>query len=102
MIAPHPSSRDRRAMTTRMREIRTMRSAMLLAVLALGGCAAQAARTVDAAPEPATVLRGRLIDGTGAAPVEDGVVVIRGDRIACAGAAAACTIPAGARTIDAE
>ncbi|HEV3050656.1 MAG TPA: amidohydrolase family protein, partial [Longimicrobium sp.] len=79
-----------------------MRSAMLLAMLALGGCAAQAARTVDAAAEPATVLRGRLIDGTGAAPVEDGVVVIRGDRIACAGAAAACTVPAGARMIDAE
>lgn len=79
-----------------------MRSAMLLGMLALAGCAAQAARTVDAAAEPATVLRGRLIDGTGAAPVEDGVVVIRGDRIACAGGAAACTIPAGARTIDAE
>jgi|GEM_PF-877836 len=79
-----------------------MKSAILLGMLALGGCAAQAARTMEAAAEPATVLRGRLIDGTGAAPIENGVVVIQGTRIACAGAAAACRIPAGARTIDAE
>ncbi len=79
-----------------------MKSTMLLAVLALAGCAAQGARTADAAAEPATVLRGRLIDGTGAAPVEDGVVVIRGERIACAGPAARCEIPAGAEVIDAS
>ncbi|HEX6372693.1 MAG TPA: amidohydrolase family protein [Longimicrobium sp.] len=78
-----------------------MKIAMLLAMLALGGCAAQAARTAEVAAEPATVLRGRLIDGTGAAPVEDGVVVIRGERIACAGAASSCAVPAGAETIDA-
>jgi imidazolonepropionase-like amidohydrolase len=78
-----------------------MKSAMLLTLLALAGCAAQGARTAEVAAEPATVLRGRLIDGTGAAPVEDGVVVIRGERIACAGPAARCAVPAGAEVIDA-
>jgi imidazolonepropionase-like amidohydrolase len=77
-----------------------MKRAILLSGLALAGCAAPVERT-DVPGAPTTVLRGRLIDGTGAAPVEDGVVVIRGERIACAGAAAACRIPAGARVIDA-
>jgi imidazolonepropionase-like amidohydrolase len=84
-----------------MKEIRTMKSAILLGMLALAGCAAQGARTVEVSTERATVLRGRLIDGTGAAPVEDGVVVIRGERIACAGPASSCEIPADAETIDA-
>ena len=48
-----------------------------------------------------TVLRAaRLIDGTGAAPVANGVVVIEGDRIVAAGAANTVTVPAGARIID--
>jgi imidazolonepropionase-like amidohydrolase len=77
-----------------------MKRAIAVMTLALAGCAAPVERT-DVPGQPATVLRGRLIDGTGAAPVEDGVVVIRGERIACAGPAARCRIPAGARTIDA-
>ncbi len=48
-----------------------------------------------------TVLRAaRLIDGSGSAPIANGVVVVRGDRIVAAGAASAVTIPAGARIID--
>lgn len=78
-----------------------MKSAMLLTLVALGGCAAQAARTAEVSAAPATVLRGRLIDGTGAAPLENGVVVIQGERITCAGAASSCRIPAGAEMIDA-
>jgi imidazolonepropionase-like amidohydrolase len=80
--------------------MKTMKRAILLTVLAMAGCAAPVERT-DVPGAPATVLRGRLIDGTGAAPVEDGVVVIQGERIACAGSAAQCRVPVGARTIDA-
>lgn len=79
-----------------------MKRAILLTAISLAGCAAPVERAADVPATPATVLRGRLIDGTGAAPVEDGVVVIQGERIACAGAAAACRVPAGARVIDAE
>lgn len=76
------------------------RAILIMTTAALAGCAAPVP-PADVPAEPATVLRGRLIDGTGAAPIEDGVVVIRGERIACAGAASACRVPAGARVINA-
>jgi imidazolonepropionase-like amidohydrolase len=41
-----------------------------------------------------------LIDGTGAAAVENATVVVRGDRVAAAGPAASVSVPAGARTTD--
>jgi len=48
-----------------------------------------------------TVLRAaRMIDGTGAAPVRNAVIVVTGDRITAVGTAAAVTIPAGATIID--
>jgi imidazolonepropionase-like amidohydrolase len=43
---------------------------------------------------------GRVIDGWGGAPIENGVVVIRGNRIEAVGPAASVAIPAGARSID--
>ncbi|MEO5580079.1 MAG: amidohydrolase family protein, partial [Gemmatimonadaceae bacterium] len=47
------------------------------------------------------VLRAaRMIDGTGAAPVANAVVVVSGDRIVAVGTAARVQIPAGARVID--
>jgi imidazolonepropionase-like amidohydrolase len=47
------------------------------------------------------VLRAaRLIDGTGAAPVRNGVVVVTDDRIVAAGAAGSVQVPAGARVVD--
>ena len=57
---------------------------------------------------PATLAQGpvtafvgaTLIDGTGAPPVENGVVVVRDGRIAAAGRAASVSIPAGAMQVD--
>ena len=47
------------------------------------------------------VLRAaRVIDGTGAAPITPGVVVITEDKIVAIGPADSVTIPQGARTID--
>jgi imidazolonepropionase-like amidohydrolase len=47
------------------------------------------------------VLRAaRLIDGTGAAVVQNGVVVVTDDKIVAAGREGSVTIPAGARVID--
>jgi imidazolonepropionase-like amidohydrolase len=43
---------------------------------------------------------GKLIDGTGATPVEGAVVVIEGDRISTVGTANSTTIPPGAEVID--
>lgn len=46
------------------------------------------------------LLAARLIDGTGAAPIRNGVVVVTDERIVAAGAQGSVTVPAGARTID--
>lgn len=68
------------------------------------GCALALAAPALAAQQPAAdtvVLRAaRLVDGTGAAPVANGVVVVAGDRIVAAGAADRVRLPARARTID--
>ena len=58
-----------------------------------------------AAQEPkgtgTVVLRAaRLVDGTGAAPIANGVVVVTEDHIVAAGREGSVTIPAGARVID--
>ncbi len=42
----------------------------------------------------------RLIDGTGAAPIQGGAVVITDDRIVAVGTLASIQVPAGTRTID--
>jgi imidazolonepropionase-like amidohydrolase len=50
---------------------------------------------------PARALAGAtLLDGTGAPPVADAVVILRGGKIDCAGPRAACPIPAGADVLD--
>jgi imidazolonepropionase-like amidohydrolase len=51
-------------------------------------------------PPPVALVGGTLVDGTGASPVADSVVVVRGGRIDCAGARAACAVPAGIETVD--
>ena len=51
----------------------------------------------------AVVIQGaRLIDGTGAAPVDNAVVVIDGDRIVAVGPAGKIAVPKGARAVDAR
>jgi imidazolonepropionase-like amidohydrolase len=78
-----------------------------LALLAALASAPAATRTVGAQGPLATkgtgtvVLRAaRVIDGTGAAPVQNGVVVVSDDRIVAVGRDGSVTVPAGARTID--
>jgi imidazolonepropionase-like amidohydrolase len=44
----------------------------------------------------------RLVDSTGAVPVEDSVVIVRDGRIAAAGARATTPIPRGMATVDAK
>src|SRR4051812_8930660 len=78
------------------------RSVRLLSVLVLlltaGALAAE-----PPAPSPAPLHRlavraGRLIDGTGAAPVRDAVILIEGDRITAVGPGLA--IPPGTEVVD--
>ncbi len=72
--------------------------------LASGDHAAAAGSRTGSASRPRPVCSlltgGRVIDGLGGAPLENAVVVIRGNRIEAVGQAGAVTIPADARTID--
>jgi len=55
----------------------------------------------DAAPSRVKAFVGaRLIDGTGAAPTEGAVIVVRGGRIEAVGPRARVTVPGGAERID--
>ena len=65
--------------------------------------------TIAWAQAPTNPIRGtgtvvlkaaRVIDGTGAAPIQNGAVVVTDDRIVAVGPAASVRVPAGARTID--
>ncbi len=53
-----------------------------------------------AAPTHLAFVGARIIDGTGAAPIADGVMVVQNGKIAAIGAAASVKIPAGATRVD--
>ncbi|HEY4303368.1 MAG TPA: amidohydrolase family protein, partial [Gemmatimonadaceae bacterium] len=84
------------------------RSSMLIAAASLvaahvvpGNVAKARAQQGEAKGTGTVVLRAaRVIDGTGAAPIANGVVVVTEDKIVAIGKEGAVTIPAGARTID--
>ena len=73
-----------------------------LSALATPLIAALIAACVPPGPgdDTTALVGGRLIDGTGAAAVEDAVVVMGGGRIIAAGVAGDVTVPAGATVID--
>lgn len=47
------------------------------------------------------IVGGDVVDGTGAGPIHDGVVLIAGDRIAAVGSAASLPVPAGVKIVHA-
>ena len=51
-------------------------------------------------PPPRALTGATLVDGTGAAPVRDAVIVLRDGKIDCAGPRSACPIPEGIDTVD--
>lgn len=51
-------------------------------------------------PPPKALVGATLLDGTGAAPIPDSVVVLREGKIDCAGSRAACPVPAGIDVLD--
>ena len=57
---------------------------------------------VAAQPQPRALLLDnvRIVDGTGAAPIENGRIVLQGERIAAVGPAAKVAAPASAERID--
>ena len=57
--------------------------------------------TPSATPPALALVGASLVDGTGAPPMRDAVVVMREGRIACAGSRSACPIPPDADTVNA-
>ena len=75
------------------------RSGLAFATALLTG--AGLAQSQEAKGSGMVVLRAaRVIDGTGAAPIANGVVVVTEDKIVAVGAQGSVSIPPGARTID--
>ncbi|MBI2250372.1 MAG: hypothetical protein HYU61_11465, partial [Brevundimonas diminuta] len=72
-----------------------------LTAAALAVLAATAAQAHDANRPAALVVSGRVIDGSGAAPIIGGRVVAVDGVITCVGRAADCPTPPGAAVIDA-
>jgi imidazolonepropionase-like amidohydrolase len=78
--------------------VETDKLRIVLLSVALAACAAGSTRV----PDDALVIRnGAVIDGTGRAPIADGVVVVQGDRIVAVGEAADFEIPQSATVLDA-
>jgi imidazolonepropionase-like amidohydrolase len=72
-----------------------------LTVAAIGLFAAATSGAQEAAGKGTVVLHAaRVIDGTGAAPIANGVVVVTDDKIVAVGRQGSVTIPQGARTIE--
>lgn len=85
------------AFTSTRRHAATLAAlAALVVVTARGNAQATAADTTTTH----VIRAARLIDGTGAAPVRDGAVMVRGNRIVAAGAFSGMRVPPDARTID--
>jgi imidazolonepropionase-like amidohydrolase len=81
--------------------MRTLRRISLTLALCLPTVALTQAPTNPIKGSGTVVLKAaRVIDGTGAAPIQNGVVVVTDDRIVAVGPASSVTIPTGARTVD--
>ncbi len=61
---------------------------------------AEAARGNGAGAGPLAIVGARLVDAGGGAPIEDGTVVVDGERIVAAGPRASTPVPPNARRID--
>jgi len=80
---------------------RAVHFVILLAALAFSGVGQSTGAPGERKGNGTVVLKAaRLIDGTGAAPITNGVVVVTDDKIVAVGSSARVTVPAGARVID--
>jgi imidazolonepropionase-like amidohydrolase len=77
-----------------------LRTLALTAALSIATSAGAQAGSRPPSADVTVIRAARLIDGTGAPAVQNGVVIVRGDSIIAVGRADAVSVPAGARQID--
>lgn len=85
---------------TRYLPVRALALALALVLAASIPGATSQLSAQETTARTVVVRAGRLIDGTGAAPVTDAVIVIRGERIAAVGPSGDMDVPAGADVVD--
>ena len=73
---------------------------LLVALSGLIVLTALASITARQPPKSLVLDHVRLIDGTGTAPIDDGRIVITGDRVTAAGPAATTPAPSGSEQVD--
>ena len=78
----------------------SQRLSSALASIAFASAAAAQQPAPQPPPTPIVLRAARVVDGTGAAPIANGVVVVTGNRITAVGRSGAVTVPAGAQIID--
>ena len=78
-----------------------------VAILVIGCSGSQPSTAARSSPAPTlsapptlALVHGKLIDGTGAAPVADATVLIATDKIVAVGPAASTPVPSGVQTVD--
>ena len=79
--------------------MRKIEQALFVSLVSLCSLPGQAQQTPTA---PLAIVGARLVDGTGAAPLDDAVVVVEGDRIRATGPRATVQVPRGATIVDAK
>src|SRR5215471_2730413 len=80
--------------------MRRLRVGIVLAIIGLGW-AGRSLVSAEPADKPTLALvGGRIIDGYEGRPIDDGVVLIAGERIVAVGPRSQVTVPAGTATID--
>jgi imidazolonepropionase-like amidohydrolase len=85
-----------------MRPLALLCSSLVLCYSTLSVPSISSGRQASPAAVPFAIVGARLIDGTAAAPVDDSVIVIEGDRIRAAGPRARVQVPRGATFVDAK
>lgn len=81
----------------RLPSLRRAIAGAAVATAALGAPSPSAAQTPTLA-----LVGGRVVDGFGAPPIENGVVLVAGERVVAVGPAGEVAVPAGVRVIDTD
>src|SRR3712207_4695682 len=73
----------------------------LVGMLLVGGFS-RGTQSKSTAPVPKAFIGARVIDGTGRAPIKNGVIVVRDGRIEAVGPSSTVAVPASAERINAS